>query len=75
MVPTFQLENPELRFLELRPGAIDTFFAGSIQGADGKDGFLNVQTVSDALKAVVHMPPDTRIEELVLRSIHQAIEY
>ncbi|MFA4639629.1 SDR family oxidoreductase [Pyrococcus kukulkanii] len=29
LVKTFQLENPEVRFLELRPGAVDTYFYGS----------------------------------------------
>jgi len=29
LVRTFQMENPDIRFFELRPGAVDTYFAGS----------------------------------------------
>ncbi|HKV09060.1 MAG TPA: SDR family NAD(P)-dependent oxidoreductase, partial [Thermoanaerobaculia bacterium] len=43
---TLQQENPELRVLELRPGATDTSFAGSTPGAPGKEWFLRPETVA-----------------------------
>ncbi|MBX9721179.1 MAG: SDR family oxidoreductase [Candidatus Obscuribacterales bacterium] len=72
---TFQQENPDLRFLELRPGAIDTNFAGSTQGAEGKSEFLKVEAVVAALRSVLQLTPDARVEEIVVRSVHQAVEY
>jgi NADP-dependent 3-hydroxy acid dehydrogenase YdfG len=72
---TFQQENPELRFLELRPGAIDSYFAGSKQGDADKHGFLQTTTVAESLRAVLRLPAEARVEEVVLRSRDQAIEY
>jgi NADP-dependent 3-hydroxy acid dehydrogenase YdfG len=72
---TLQQENPELRVLELRPGAVDTFFAGSTQGAPGKESLLRVETVAEALRAALRLPPEARMEEVVVRSRSQAPEY
>jgi 3-oxoacyl-[acyl-carrier protein] reductase len=72
---TLQQENPDLRVLELRPGAVDTYFAGSTPGAQGKDWFLQPPVVAEALRFVLRLPPGARVEELVLRSTGQTPEY
>ncbi len=72
---TFQQENPELRVLELRPGAVDTWFAGSTPGAPGKDWFLQPEVVGEALRFALRLPHGARVEEIVLRSASQPPEY
>jgi 3-oxoacyl-[acyl-carrier protein] reductase len=72
---TFQQENPELRVLELRPGAVDTSFAGSTPGAPGKEWFLRPETVAEALRFALRLPPEARLEEIVLRSSAQTPEF
>ncbi len=72
---TFQQENPELRVLELRPGAVDTSFAGSTPGAPGKEWFLQPEVVAEAVRFVLRLPEGARVEEIVLRSRLQTPEY
>lgn len=72
---TFQQENPELRVLELRPGAVDTWFAGSTPGAPGKDWFLQPEVVGEAVRFALRLPHGARVEEIVLRSAGQTPEY
>ncbi|HEY0512541.1 MAG TPA: SDR family NAD(P)-dependent oxidoreductase [Thermoanaerobaculia bacterium] len=72
---TLQQENPDLRVLELRPGAVDTYFAGSTQGAPGKESLLRAETVAETLRFVLRLPPEARPEEIVIRSGSQAPEY
>jgi 3-oxoacyl-[acyl-carrier protein] reductase len=72
---TLQQENPGLRVLELRPGAVDTFFAGSTQGAPGKEWFLRPEIVAEALRFALRLPPEARPEEIVVRSSAQPPEY
>lgn len=72
---TLQQENPELRVLELRPGAVDTHFAGSTPGAPGKEWFLQPEPVAEAVRFALRLPPQARLEEVVLRSILQTPEY
>lgn len=72
---TLQQENPELAVLELRPGAVDTSFAGSTPGAPGKEWFLRPETVAEALRAALRLPPEARMEELVVRSRGQTPEF
>ena len=72
---TLQQENPELRVMELRPGATDTFFAGSTPGAPGKEWFLRPQTVAETLRFALRLPPEARLEEIVVRSSSQPPEY
>ncbi|HYU32404.1 MAG TPA: SDR family oxidoreductase [Thermoanaerobaculia bacterium] len=72
---TVQQENPELRVLELRPGAVDTWFAGSTPGAPGKDWFLQPQVVGEAVRFALRLPPGARMEEIVLRSAGQPPEF
>jgi 3-oxoacyl-[acyl-carrier protein] reductase len=72
---TLQQENPDLRVLELRPGAVDTHFAGSTPGAAGKEWFLRPETVAEAVRFALRLPPEARLEELVLRSRAQTPEY
>jgi 3-oxoacyl-[acyl-carrier protein] reductase len=72
---TLQQENPELRVLELRPGAIDTSFAGSTPGGPGKEWLLRPESVAEAVRFALRLPPGVRLEELVIRSAAQAPEY
>jgi len=72
---TVQQENPELRVLELRPGAVDTWFAGSTPGAPGKDWFLQPEVVGEAVRYALRLPPGARLEEIVLRSAGQTPEF
>lgn len=72
---TLQQEHPNLRILELRPGATDTFFAGSTQGAEGKEWFLRPESVAEILRLAVRLPAEVRLEEVVLRSRSQPPEY
>lgn len=72
---TLQQENPELRVLELRPGATDTSFAGSTPGAPGKEWFLRPETLAETLRFVLRLPPEARAEEIVIRGSGQTPEY
>jgi 3-oxoacyl-[acyl-carrier protein] reductase len=72
---TLQQENPELRVLELRPGATDTSFAGSTPGAPGKEWFLRPEAVAETLRLALRLPPEARLEELVVRSSSQTPEF
>lgn len=72
---TLQQENPDLRVLELRPGAVDTSFAGSTPGAPGKEWFLRPETVAETLRLALRLPPEARVEEIVIRSVGQPPEY
>jgi 3-oxoacyl-[acyl-carrier protein] reductase len=72
---TLQQENPELRVLELRPGAVDTSFAGSTPGAPGKEWFLRPETVAEALRFALRLPAEARLEEIVIRSSSQTPEF
>lgn len=72
---TLQQENPELKVLELRPGAVDTSFAGSTPGAPGKEWFLRPEAVAETIRFALRLPPETRLEELVIRSAGQTPEY
>lgn len=72
---TLQQENPDLRVLELRPGAVDTSFAGSTPGAPGKEWFLQPDVVGEAVRFALRLPPGARVEEIVLRSAAQPPEF
>ncbi len=72
---TLQQEHPNLRILELRPGATDTTFAGSTEGAAGKEWFLRPDAVAEVLRLAVRLPPEVRLEEVLLRSRSQTPEY
>lgn len=72
---TLQQENPELRVLELRPGAVDTSFAGSTPGAPGKEWFLRPETVAQTIRFALRLPPEARLEEVVIRSTGQTPDY
>jgi len=72
---TLQQENPELRVMELRPGATDTSFAGSTPGAPGKEWFLRPETVAETVRFALRLPPEARLEEIVIRSSSQTPEY
>jgi len=72
---TLQQENPELRVLEIRPGATDTSFAGSTPGAPGKEWFLRPETVAETLRFALRLPLEARLEEIVLRSAGQTPEF
>ncbi|ASI98676.1 SDR family oxidoreductase [Thermococcus celer] len=75
LVKTFQIENPDVRFFELRPGAVDTYFGGSKPGKPKEKGFLKPEEVAEAVKYLLRLPKDVRVEELMLRSMYQKPEY
>ncbi|AFN04500.1 NAD(P)-dependent oxidoreductase [Pyrococcus furiosus DSM 3638] len=75
LVRTFQIENPDVRFFELRPGAVDTYFGGSKAGKPKEQGYLKPEEVAEAVKYLLRLPKDVRVEELMLRSIYQKPEY
>ncbi|ASJ16493.1 alcohol dehydrogenase [Thermococcus chitonophagus] len=70
LVRTFQLENPEVRFLELRPGAVDTHFYGK-PGRKREEGFMKPEDVAEIVRMVVKLPTHVRVEEVMFRSIYQ----
>ncbi len=45
-----------------------THFAGSTPGAPGKEWFLPPATVGEAVRFALRLPPEARVEEIVLRS-------
>ena len=75
LVRTFQIENPDVRFFELRPGAVDTYFAGSKPGKPKEQGYLKPEEIAEAVRCLLRLPKDVRVEELMLRSIYQKPEY
>ena len=71
---TYQQEQPDLRVLELRPGATDTHFGDTEEG-DAGAGHLTAREVAQALRGVLLLPPQVRPEELVVRSTGQRAEF
>lgn len=71
---TFQLEHPQLRVCELRPGSTRTAFNGADPDAQPAAGQLTAAEVAATLRAVVGAPADVRVEELVVRHAEQAYE-
>ncbi len=59
----------------MRPGAVDTYFGGSKPGKPKEKGFLKPEEVAEAVKYLLRLPKDVRVEELMLRSMYQKPEY
>jgi len=74
LVKTFQLENPTVKFLELRPGAVDTHFYGK-PGRSREEGFMKPEDVAEALLSLLKLPHHVRVEEILLRSVYQEPVY
>ncbi len=70
----YQQEQPDLRVLELRPGATDTHFGDTEEGDSGA-GHLTAAEVAQALRGVLLLPSHVRPEELVVRSTGQPPEF
>jgi 3-oxoacyl-[acyl-carrier protein] reductase len=70
----YQQEHPQLRVLELRPGATDTNFGDTEEGDSGA-GHLTAPEVAQALHGVLLLPHHVRPEELVVRSTGQPPEF
>lgn len=68
---TFQLEHPQLRVCELRPGSVRTAFAGADPDRPRGDGQLTEREVAETLRVVLRAPDDVRVEELVVRHAGQ----
>jgi len=49
--------------------------AGSKPGKPKEHGFLKPEEVAEALLCLLKLPPDVRIEELMLRSTYQRPEF
>nr|VFK41146.1 MAG: NADP-dependent 3-hydroxy acid dehydrogenase YdfG [Candidatus Kentron sp. SD]VFK47396.1 MAG: NADP-dependent 3-hydroxy acid dehydrogenase YdfG [Candidatus Kentron sp. SD] len=71
----FQLENPEIRMLELRPGRMDTWFFGSPPGGEDSRAALRPEVVGEVFRSALRLPPEARLEELVIRASSQVVEY
>jgi 3-oxoacyl-[acyl-carrier protein] reductase len=71
---TFQLEHPDLRVCELRPGSTVTAFGDRDPGRDRRDGQLTAAEVAEVLRVAITAPADVRVEELVVRHAGQAYE-
>lgn len=74
LVRTFQMENPEVRFMELRPGAVDTYFYGK-PGRRIEEGFMKPEDVAKLFVYLLKLPPHVRVEEVMFRSVYQKPEY
>ncbi|ASJ00650.1 SDR family oxidoreductase [Thermococcus gorgonarius] len=66
---TFQMENPEVKFIELRPGMVDTYFYGR-PGRKIEEGFMKPEDVAELLVALLKLPKHVLVEEVLFRSIY-----
>ncbi|GAA5511964.1 putative oxidoreductase Rv0484c [Deinococcus carri] len=64
-----------LRVTEIRPGMVDTFFAGSVQGAEHKAEWLRPADVADAVLYALTAPPHARIDEVLLHPVVQEVAF
>ncbi|WP_231557257.1 SDR family oxidoreductase [Deinococcus sp. YIM 77859] len=64
-----------LRVTEIRPGMVDTFFAGSVQGAAHKAGWLRPDDVADAVLYALTAPLHARIDEVLLHPVEQDVVF
>ncbi|KUJ99683.1 SDR family oxidoreductase [Pyrococcus woesei] len=66
---TFQLENPEVKFIELRPGKVDTYFYGK-PGRKIEEGFMKPEDVAELLISLLKLPEHVLVEDVLFRSIY-----
>lgn len=64
-----------LRVTEIRPGMVDTFFAGSVQGEAHKAGWLRPGDVADAVLYALTAPAHARIDEVLLHPVEQEVTF
>lgn len=64
-----------LRVTEIRPGMVDTFFAGSVQGEAHKAGWLRPSDVADAVRYALTAPAHARIDEVLLHPVEQEVAF
>jgi NAD(P)-dependent dehydrogenase (short-subunit alcohol dehydrogenase family) len=60
-----------IRVGTLNPGMIDTYFAGSEQGAPGKEQFLQVAELADLIAYLLRAPKSINFDEIVLHPLAQ----
>ncbi len=60
-----------IRVGTLNPGMIDTYFAGSEQGAPGKEQFLQVDALADLIAYLLRAPKSINFDEIVLHPLVQ----
>ena len=64
-----------LRVTELRPGMVDTFFAGTQQGEAYKAAWLRPGDVAGAVLYALSAPAHVRIDEILLHPVVQDVAY
>ncbi|MCA6214816.1 SDR family oxidoreductase [Thermococcus bergensis] len=69
LTKTFQAENPEVKFIELRPGMVDTYFYGR-PGRKIEEGFMKPEDVAELLIALLKLPRHVLVEEVLFRSVY-----
>ncbi len=68
---TFQIEHPEFRVLELRPGRTATALGGEEAIRTLPEWALEPRDVAEVVRAAVRLPVDVRLEEAIVRSTGQ----
>jgi NADP-dependent 3-hydroxy acid dehydrogenase YdfG len=66
-----ELRPHGIRVGTINPGMIDTWFAGSTQGAEGKELFLQVNQLAELVGFVVNAPRSVNFDEIVLHPMIQ----
>ncbi|GAA5532722.1 SDR family oxidoreductase [Deinococcus aluminii] len=64
-----------LRVTEIRPGMVDTFFAGSVQGEAHKAAWLRPADVADAVVYALTAPTHARVDEVLLHPVVQEVAF
>jgi NADP-dependent 3-hydroxy acid dehydrogenase YdfG len=66
-----ELRPHGIRVGTINPGMIDTWFAGSTQGSEGKEQFLQVDQLAELVGYVVNAPRSVNFDEIVLHPMFQ----
>jgi NADP-dependent 3-hydroxy acid dehydrogenase YdfG len=64
-----------LRVTEIRSGKVDTFFAGTPQGADFKQQDLRPEDVARAVVYALEQPENVRLDEILVHPTSQPVEF
>ncbi|WP_256566007.1 SDR family oxidoreductase [Deinococcus sp. QL22] len=64
-----------LRVTEIRPGRVDTYFGGSVQGEAHKAAWLRPADVAQATLYALSAPAHARIDEILLHPTVQDVAF